>query len=150
VLTIDVITPIVDDPHAFGAIAAANSLSDVYAMGGVPAVALSFIGLPTDKLPLEGLPEIVRGGAGARGRANCAVVGGHTIADSEPKCGLAVVGTVDRQLAWSHKAARAGDALVLTKPLGTGIVGQAIRAGTCPPELVERATSQMMALNDVA
>ena len=129
VLTIDVITPIVDDPRTFGAIAACNSVSDVYAMGGAPQVALTFVGWPTDKLSLEALGEVLQGVRDVCARARCAVVGGHTIADAEPKCGLAVVGTVDPARIWSHAAARAGDVLVLTKPLGVGIVGHAIKAG---------------------
>lgn len=150
VLTIDVITPIVDDPRAFGGIAAANAISDVYAMGGRPEVALGFVGFPNDKLPLEMLREVLAGMQEVAARAGCAIVGGHTIADSEPKAGLAVVGTVDPANVWSHRSAKAGHVLVLTKPLGTGLVGQAIRAGTASVELVSEATAQMLALNDVA
>ncbi len=150
VLTIDVITPIVDDPRAFGAIAAANALSDVWAMGGRPEVALSFLGFPTDKLPLDVLAEVIAGIGDACARARTAIVGGHTIADAEPKAGLAVVGSVDPGRVWSQRSARAGQALVLTKALGTGIVGQAIRAGTAPEPLVAAATAQMMDLNDRA
>ncbi len=150
VLTIDVITPIVDDPRAFGAIAAANSMSDVWAMGGRPEVALSFIGFPNDKLPLSVLEEVLQGVREACARASCAVVGGHTIGDSEPKCGLAVVGSVDPRHVWSHRSARLGDVLVLTKPIGTGVVGQAIKAGSATAEIIAAATAQMMALNDVA
>jgi selenide,water dikinase len=150
VLTIDVITPIVDDPRAFGAIAAANSLSDVWAMGGRPEVALSFLGFPTDKLPVEVLGEVLAGMNDACARARTAIVGGHTIGDSEPKAGLAVVGSVDPGRVWSHRSAREGQALVLTKPLGTGIAGQAIRKGDAPPSLVAAATAQMMDLNDRA
>ena len=149
-LTIDVITPIVDDPRSFGAIAAANALSDVWAMGGRPEVALSFVGFPTDKLPLEALAEVLAGMAGACARAGTAITGGHTIADSEPKAGLAVVGSVDPARVWSQRSAREGQALVLTKALGTGIVGQAIRAGTASEALVAAATAQMMDLNDRA
>lgn len=147
VLTIDVITPIVDDPRAFGGIAAANAMSDVWAMGGRPEVALAFAGVPTDKIPLETLGEILGGMQEACARAGCAVLGGHTIADAEPKCGLAVIGSVDPDRIWSHRSARPGDALILTKPLGTGVAGQAIRAGTAPGDLVARATAQMLALN---
>jgi selenide, water dikinase len=150
VLTIDVITPIVDDPRSFGVIAAANALSDVWAMGGRPEVALSFVGFPTDKLPLEALAEVMAGMAGACARAGTAIAGGHTIADSEPKAGLAVVGSVDPARVWSQRSAREGQALVLTKALGTGIVGQAIRAGTASEALVAAATAQMMDLNDRA
>jgi selenide, water dikinase len=150
VLTIDVITPIVDDPRAFGAIAAANAMSDVWAMGGRPEVALSFLGFPTDKLPVEVLAEALAGMNDACARARTAIVGGHTIGDTEPKAGLAVVGSVDPGRVWSHRSAREGQVLVLTKPLGTGIAGQAIRKGDAPPSLVAAATAQMMDLNDRA
>jgi selenide,water dikinase len=150
VLTIDVITPIVDDPRAFGAIAAANALSDVWAMGGRPEVALSFAGFPTDKLPLSTLAEALAGMNDACARARTAIVGGHTISDSEPKAGLAVVGSVDPGRVWSHRGAREGQVLVLTKALGTGIAGQAIRKGDAPPSLIAAATAQMMELNDRA
>jgi selenide,water dikinase len=150
VLTIDVITPIVDDPRAFGGIAATNALSDVYAMGGRPEVALSFAGFPSDKLPLTVLAEILAGMAEACARARCAIVGGHTIADAEPKAGLSVVGSVDPTRVWSHKTAREGQVLILTKPLGTGIVGQAIRAGKAPEALIAAALKQMLTLNDRA
>jgi selenide,water dikinase len=150
VLTIDVITPIVDDPRAFGAIAAANALSDVWAMGGRPEVALSFVGFPTDKLPLAVVAEAMAGMSDACARAKTAVVGGHTISDTEPKAGLAVVGSVDPARVWSHRTAREGQVLLLTKALGTGIVGQAIRKGDAPARLVAEATAQMMDLNDRA
>lgn len=146
----DVITPIVDDPRVFGGIAATNALSDVYAMGGAPEIALSFAGFPSDKLPLEVLGEILAGMQDACARAGCAIVGGHTLADAEPKCGLAVVGSVDPARVWSHRSAREGDVLVLTKPLGTGIVGQAIRAGKADEDLIARASAQMLALNAAA
>lgn len=150
VLTMDVITPIVDDPRAFGAIAAANALSDVYAMGGRPELALTFVGYPTDKLPLESLREVLQGVRDTCARARCAIVGGHTIVDPEPKCGLSVTGSVDPARVWSHRSAAAGSALVLTKRIGTGVAGQAIRAGRAEPDLIARATSQMVRLNDAA
>ena len=150
VLTIDVVTAMVDDPRAFGGIAAVNAMSDVWAMGGRPEVALSFVGFPNDKLGLEVLAEIMAGMQEAAGRARCAIVGGHTIGDSEPKAGLSVVGSVDPARVWSHRFAREGQALVLTKALGTGLVGQAIRKGTASDELVRAATAQMLALNDRA
>jgi selenide,water dikinase len=150
VLTIDVITPIVDDPRVFGGIAAANAISDVYAMGGRPEVALSFVGFPTDKLPLSVLAEVLAGMQETCARARCAIVGGHTIADVEPKAGLAVVGSVDPTRVWSQRSAREGQALVLTKALGTGIVGQTIRAGTADEALVRAAIAQMLELNDRA
>jgi selenide,water dikinase len=150
VMTIDVITPIVDDPRAFGSIAAANSISDVYAMGGRPELAMTFVGFPSDKLPIEVLGEILGGVRDVCARARCAIVGGHTIVDPEPKCGLSVTGTVDPARLWSHKSARAGDVLVLTKRIGTGVTGQAIRAGKASPDLVRRVTEQMIRLNDAA
>jgi selenide,water dikinase len=125
-------------------------MSDVYAMAGRPELALSFVGFPTDKLPLSMLAEVIAGLQDACARAGCAIVGGHTIADAEPKCGLAVVGSVNPGLIWSHRSAREGDALLLTKPLGTGIVGQAIRAGKAEPGLIARTTAQMLALNAAA
>jgi selenide,water dikinase len=149
-LTMDVITPIVDDPRSFGHIAAANSLSDVYAMGGRPELALSFVGCPTEIVGNEVLREILAGMHDACGAAGCTVVGGHTMKDSEPKCGLAVVGSVDPDEVWSQRGAMPGDVLLLTKPIGTGLVGQSIRAGSASEELVALATAQMMALNDVA
>src|SRR5262245_20210712 len=149
-LTIDVITPIVDDARAFGAIAAANSLSDDYAMGGAPPVALTFLAFPSDTLPLSVLEEILSGVQEACARARCAIVGGHTVADAEPKCGLAVVGTVEAGRTWTHRTALAGDRLVLTKPIGTGVAGQAIKAGTATAALTEQATVRMRELNDVA
>ncbi|MBI4699987.1 MAG: selenide, water dikinase SelD [Deltaproteobacteria bacterium] len=150
VLTLDVITPIVDDPHAFGGIAAVNAMSDVYAMGGRPELALSFAGFPTDELGTQVLEQILAGAHEACARAGCAIVGGHTLVDTEPKCGLAVVGSVDPQHVWSQRLARPGQALVLTKPLGTGLVGQAVRAGTVEPGLLAAATAQMLQLNDTA
>ncbi len=150
VLTMDVITPIVDDPRAFGSIAAANAISDVYAMGGRPELAMTFVGFPTDKLPIEALAEILAGVRDVCARARCAIVGGHTIVDPEPKCGLSVTGSVDASRVWSHKRARAGDALVLTKRIGTGVAGQSIRAGKASPELIARVTAQMIQLNDAA
>jgi selenide, water dikinase len=150
VLTIDVITPIVDDPRAFGGIAAANALSDVYAMGGRPEVALSFVGFPTDKLPLSALAEIMAGLAETCGRAGAAIVGGHSLVDPEPKAGLAVIGSVNPLRVWSHRSAVAGQALVLTKALGTGLIGQSIRASTANEAHARAAVLQMLTLNDRA
>ncbi len=150
VLTMDVLTPIVDDLRAFGGIAAVNSLSDVYAMGGRPEVALSFIGLPTGELPPNALTEVMAGLREACERAGCAIVGGHTIQDTEPKCGLAVVGSATPDRVWSQENAKPRDALVLSKPLGTGLVGHTIRAGTADSQLVTAATAQMLQLNEAA
>lgn len=139
-----------DDPRVFGAIAAANAISDVYAMGGLPQIALSFVGFPTDKLPLAMLGEVLAGMQEGAARAGCAIVGGHTIADGEPKAGLAVLGNIDRGRIWSHKNAQAGDVLILSKAIGTGIVGQSVRGGRADGDLVARASSQMMQLNQSA
>jgi selenide,water dikinase len=146
VLTLDVITPIVDDPSAFGRIAAANALSDVYAMNGEPEIALSFVGVP-DEIGLDVLQQILSGMTETARTAGCSIVGGHTIRDSEPKCGLSVVGSVARDAVWSHRAARAGQALVLTKAIGTGVVAQAIRRGRAEPDWVHAVVASMEALN---
>ncbi len=150
VLTMDVITPIVDDPRTFGLIAAANSLSDVYAMGGRPELALSFLGCPTDVVPKEVAAEILAGLADGCARARCAIVGGHTMQDTEPKCGLAVVGSVETDRVWSQRFAREGDALVLTKALGTGLIAQATRNGTADAASLAASVLRMTQLNDVA
>lgn len=146
VLTLDVITPVVDDPVAFGQIAAANALSDVYAMGAEPQVALSFVGIP-DAVPLDVLAAILRGVTEKCHEAGCAIVGGHSIRDSEPKVGLAVVGSVDHARAWTHKRALAGQRLLLTKPIGTGVIAQAARSDRATPESVAVATRWMATLN---
>lgn len=150
VLTMDVITPIVDDPRAFGAIAACNAISDVYAMGGRPELALTFLGMPTEVLGEEVVGEVLAGVHEICQRARCAVVGGHTMKDSEPKCGLAVVGSVAPDAVWSQRFAKPGDVLLLTKPIGTGLVGQSVRGERADAEAVAAAVAQMTALNDVA
>src|SRR5690349_19912226 len=129
VQTIDFFTPIVDDPYAFGRIAATNALSDVYAMGGRPVSALNLVAYPLDALGPDVLREILRGGADAVAAAGAAVVGGHSIDDPEPKYGMAVTGVVDPRSALTNAAARAGDALVLTKPLGAAAVATALTRG---------------------
>ncbi len=149
VFTLDVITPIVDAPGSFGRIAAANALSDVYAMGGRPQVALSFAGIP-ESLGTGVLREVLGGMAEKAAEAGCAVVGGHTLRDSEPKCGLAVIGTVDAAEAWTHTRARAGQHLVLTKAIGTGVIGQSIRAGRARDDVIARAIESMERLNAAA
>lgn len=146
VFTLDVITPIVDDPVAFGAIAAANSISDVYAMGGEPQVALSFVGMP-EIVPLEMLEAILMGATTKAHEAGCAIVGGHSIRDSEPKLGLAVIGSVERAKAWTQRRARAGQKLVLTKAIGTGLVAQAAKSDRAEPAWVAEATRSMCELN---
>ena len=142
VVTVDFITPIVDEPEAYGAIAAANSLSDVYAMGGEPMVALAVCGFPDDRLSKDVLARIFRGGRDKAAEAGCAIVGGHTVVDSELKYGLAVIGTVDPERALLQTRARAGDKLVLTKPIGTGIAAQAIKSGTLAAEDLAQVIGQ--------
>jgi len=129
VQTVDFFAPIVDDPYTFGQVAAANALSDVYAMGGEPLTALNIVGFPTGKLPLEVLTEILRGGHDKVHEAGAVLVGGHTIIDEELKYGLAVTGRADPRRLLTNAAARPGDVLVLTKPLGTGILATAAKLG---------------------
>jgi selenide,water dikinase len=150
VLTLDYFTPIVDDPYAFGQIAAANSLSDVYAMGGRPIAMLSIVGFPRERLPLGVLGEILRGGADKAREAGVSVVGGHSIDDAEPKVGYAVTGLVHPARIWKNVGARPGDALVLTKPLGTGITSTAIKQAKAAPATIEAAVRTMATLNRAA
>ncbi len=146
VFTVDFFPPLVDDPRTFGAIAATNALNDVFAMGGLPLLALSIAAFPED-LPTEMLGDVLAG-ADERVRAAGAILaGGHTIRDSEPKYGLAVVGTVHPEAIWPKAGARPGDALFLTKPLGTGIVLQAVRDGKAPPGALDAAVASMVELN---
>lgn len=149
VLTIDFITPIVDSPLKFGEIAAANSLSDVYAMGGRPIIALNVVCFPTACEPLSVLKEILLGGANKVIEAKAMLAGGHSIQDEEPKYGLVVYGEVDRDKMWAVGKATVGDALILTKPLGTGIAVTAIKAGIFSAENVEAATESMAQLNSI-
>jgi len=147
VQSVDFFTPVVDDPYDFGRIAAANSLSDIYAMGATPLIALNIVGFPVDVLPIEQLVEILRGGADVARQAGMTIVGGHTIDDREPKYGLAVTGTVRPGSQVTNATARPGDSLVLTKPLGTGIIATAIKRGTAGTAAVEEATEVMATLN---
>ncbi|NNM35391.1 MAG: selenide, water dikinase SelD, partial [Gemmatimonadetes bacterium] len=147
VVTLDFFTPIVDDAADFGRIAAANALSDVYAMGARPMFALNLLSFPRGLLEEGIVEEIVRGGAEKAAEAGIPVLGGHTIDDPEPKYGMVVVGEVDPAHMFANDRAQAGDVLVLTKPLGTGVVATAIKADACPPELLERATQVMTTLN---
>ena len=149
VLTVDFFTPITDDPYEFGLVAAANSLSDVYAMGGRPLVALNVVGFPA-ALAAEMLGDVLRGGYDKAAEANCLIVGGHTVDDNEPKYGLSVVGLVEPGRHVSNAAAQPGDVLVLTKPLGTGIVTTGCKAGVAPSGSVETAVEIMAALNRAA
>ncbi len=149
VQTVDFFTPIVDDPYDFGAIAAANALSDIYAMGAKPLTALNLVAFPKDG-PLEVLGEIMRGGAEKAREAGVRIIGGHSIDDKEPKYGMAVTGVVHPDRIAFKAGARAGDALVLTKPLGTGIISSAIKAGRAPADMVAAATRNMKTLNKSA
>lgn len=149
VLTIDFITPIVDSPLKFGEIAAANSLSDVYAMGGRPIIALNVVCFPTACEPLSVLKEILLGGANKVIEAKTMLAGGHSVQDEEPKYGLVVYGEVDRDKMWAVGKAAVGDALILTKPLGTGIAVTAIKAGIFSAENIEAATESMAKLNSI-
>ena len=148
--TVDFFTPIVDDPYAFGAIAAANALSDVYAMGGEPLFALNLVGFPRDTLPLSTLGEIMRGGSDKAAEAGICIVGGHTIDDIEPKYGLVVTGVVHPDRVVRNVGARPGDVLYLTKPIGTGILSTAIKQGLAAPDDIEQATAVMATLNRAA
>jgi selenide,water dikinase len=147
VFTVDFITPIVDDPTTFGAIAAANSLSDVYAMGGSPQVALAVCGFPEDRVSTRVLAEIFRGGRDKAAEAGCAIVGGHTVIDPELKYGLCVIGSVDPERCLSQGGGRVGDRLVLTKPIGFGIVAQAVKKDRVTPRQLEQAVAAMTLLN---
>jgi selenide,water dikinase len=148
--TVDFFTPIVDDAGAWGAIAAANALSDVYAMGGRPLFALNLVGWPRDVLPFELLGEVLEGSAGICRRAGCLVLGGHSIDDPEPKFGLVVLGEVHPDRMMANGAARSGDLLVLTKPLGTGILTTALKRDLSPESALAEAVRSMTALNDGA
>ncbi len=147
VLTADIIAPLVDDAETFGAIAAANSLSDVWAMGGEPRFALNLVFFPDDVLPLEVLDQILSGGARICREAGVAIVGGHTVRDPEPKFGLSVTGDVGPGELWTNRTAEPGQALILTKALGTGVLGQAIKKGQASPEAMAAAIQSMTTLN---
>jgi selenide,water dikinase len=149
VFTVDFFPPVVDDPRDFGAIAATNALNDVYAMGGTPLLALSVTAFP-EELPTEVLGEVLAGADEVVREAGALLVGGHTIRDAEPKYGLAVVGTVHPDGVWRKSEARPGDALLLTKPLGTGLILQATREGTAPAGALAAAVSAMKTLNRTA
>jgi len=150
VATVDFFTPIVDDPTEFGAIAAANALSDVYAMGARPLFALGITAFPREKLGTGLLEKIVSGGAAKMTEAGIAVVGGHSVDDPEPKFGYAVTGEVHPDRIVANHGARPGDVLYLTKPLGSGLVATAIKRGLCPPALEREAIAVMMQLNRAA
>jgi len=147
VQTVDFFAPIVDDPYEFGQVAAANALSDVYAMGGEPLTALSIVGFPTGTLPIEVLTEILRGGQDKVHEAGATLIGGHSIIDEEVKFGLSVTGRVHPDRILSNAGARPGDVLVLTKPLGTGFVTTALKRGAITTDMAAPTIASMRALN---
>jgi selenide,water dikinase len=150
VQTVDFFTPVVDDPTDFGRIAAANALSDVYAMGGRPLTALSIAAFPERDFPLEWAAAIVQGGAEKLREAGCALLGGHSVRDPEIKFGYAITGLVHPARMMTNAGGRPGEALVLTKPLGTGVLATALKAGAAPAEAVAAAASSMSRLNAAA
>lgn len=150
VQTVDFFTPIVDDPYLYGQIAAANSLSDVYAMGGRPITALAIAAFPQDGLHTDDIAQIFRGGFDKLREAGVALLGGHTVQDREIKFGYSVTGTIDPKRILTNAGARPGDRLILTKPLGTGIVGTAIKFRRASQDLIDRAVAQMCTLNKAA
>lgn len=150
VQSLDFFPPVVDDPETFGRVAAANALSDLYAVGATPRTAMNIVGFPDKELGMEVLGAILRGGAERVRAAGAVVLGGHSVRDAEVKYGLSVTGTVDPARMLSNAAARPGDVLVLTKALGTGFVTTALRGDACPAEVAEAAIASMVALNDVA
>lgn len=147
VQTVDYITPVVDDPFAFGQVAAANALSDIYAMGATPAFALNLIGFPVRSLPLSYMEEIMRGGAAKAAEAGIAIAGGHSIEDHAPKYGMAVTGFVHPDRLLTRSGARPGDRIFLTKPLGSGVITTALDQGHSDPALVEKVLAVMTDLN---
>lgn len=150
VLTTDFFTPIVDDPYAYGAIAAANSLSDVYAMGGKPLVALNIAMFPNQKEFLPYLKNIMQGGIDKMTEAEVSIIGGHTIRDKEPKFGFAVLGVIHPGRILDNSKARQGDALILTKKIGTGLISTGIKAGLCSDTVIKEFTASMATLNKKA
>ena len=150
VQTVDFFTPIVDDPYHFGAIAAANSLSDIYAMGGRPLFALNIVGFPSNRLPVEVLQEILRGAQDKAKEAGISIIGGHTVDDTEPKYGLAVSGIVDPNRILKNSGARVGDAILLTKQLGAGIISTAMKRGLADQAAIDGVTILMSTLNRAA
>jgi selenide,water dikinase len=148
VQTLDFFPPVVDDPFVYGQIAAANAISDIYAMGGVPKTALNLVGFPDDQLPLDLLGRILAGGHERVRAAGAALVGGHTVRDTEIKYGLSVTGIIDPNKIVTNAGAKPGDVLFLTKPLGTGFVTTAHKADRCPDEPFSSACESMVALNE--
>lgn len=150
VQTVDFFPPVVDDPFTYGRIAAANALSDVYAMGGRPVTALNIVGFPDQELPMEILSEILRGGGERVHAAGAVTVGGHSVRDNEIKYGLSVTGVVDPARLLTNAKARPGDMVVLTKALGTGFVTTANKADRCPQATLDATVASMVMLNDAA
>ena len=150
VQTVDFFTPIVDDPYLYGQIAAANAVSDVYAMGGRPLTALAIAAFPETGLDDDVIREIFKGGVDQLRAAGVALLGGHTVRDREIKFGYAVTGAVDPTRIWTNAGARPGDVLFLTKPIGTGIVGTAVKFGQAPQALLDAAVEAMRTLNKAA
>ncbi len=146
VQTVDFFTPIVDDPHLFGQIAAANALSDIYAMGGRPVSALSIVGFPEKGDPAI-LEEIIRGGLSKMNEAKCSVIGGHSIRNEDMLFGYAVTGVINPHRVWRNVGARAGDVLLFTKPLGTGVITTALKKDRATPESLAAAIAAMTTLN---
>ena len=144
--TVDFFTPIVDDPFTFGQIAACNSLSDIYAMGGKPLFALNIVAFPTETLPLSILSDILKGGENICKKAEVNILGGHSIKDDSPKYGLAVTGIIDNNKIVKNNTAKVGDVLILTKPLGTGIITTAIKKGLANTQSKEEAIKSMLTL----
>jgi len=145
--TVDFFTPIVDDPYMFGQIAAANSLSDIYAMGGTPMTAMNIVGYPIDLLGPEMLAEILRGSADKVQESGAVLIGGHTIDNKEPVIGLSVTGSSHPKKIWTNHGAKPNDKLILTKPIGVGILTKGIKDGVVTPEQIERVTEVMATLN---
>lgn len=148
--TVDFFTPVVDDPFRFGQIAAANALSDVYAMGGVPKTAMNLVAFPLGKMPLEVLRQIIRGGLEKLKEADVVLVGGHSVEDDELKYGLSITGLVHPDRILTKKDLRLGDRLILTKPLGTGVINTAVKGGIASGENAEGAVRLMAELNRTA
>src|SRR5436309_4613918 len=150
VQTVDFLTPVVDDPYVYGQIAAANALSDVYAMGGRPITAMNILCYPIGSRDVNELAAILRGGADKVAESGAALVGGHSVDDAEPKFGLAVTGIIDPDRIATNAGARPGDVIVLTKALGTGIITTAAKFDSCPQEVLDAACASMVTLNAAA
>ena len=148
--SVDYFTPVVDNPYDFGQIAAANSLSDIYAMGARPLFALNIVGFPISEFPFSILAEILKGGMDKCAEAGISVAGGHTVRDAEPKYGLSVTGVVAPDLVVKNSTAKGGDLLILTKPLGSGIITTGIKAGLASEETIEKVIRMMASLNRTA